>query len=86
MAAFLDDKAILTSAFNSMDKDGDGFLDHFEIHAVFTSYYNTKLEKGNKLDYEKLTTKVMKFMRKVDKNGDGKISLSEFIDYFMNLD
>jgi len=83
MAGFMDDRAILKCAFESMDKDGDGFLDPFEIEQVFRKYYESK---GKSIKYEQLKNKVLAFMRKVDVSGDGQISLDEFLAYFTNQD
>jgi len=62
-----------------MDKDGNGYLDPFEVEEVFKKYY---AEKGKKIDYEQLKNKVLAFIKKVDVAGDGQISLNEFLAYF----
>jgi len=79
MASFLDDKAILIQAFEAMDKDGDGYLDPFEVEEVFKKFYT---DKGKKIDYEQLKNKVLAFVKKIDAAGDGHISLAEFLAYF----
>lgn len=78
--AFCDAKAILTRAFRDMDKNGDGYLDGFEVAEVFKKYY---AEKGKKVDFEQLTKKVLEFMNKVAKKDKKLITLDEFLAYFL---
>jgi len=76
----MDAKAILTKSFYDMDTGRTGYIDAFEVEEVFKKYYASI---GRTLDYETLKNKVLAFMKRVDVNDDNKISLEEFLDYFM---
>ena len=82
MASFADAKAMMTKAFLDMDKDGNGYIDMWEVEQVFREYYK---KKGKTIDYEQMKEKVVKFMNKVDQNGDKQISLDEFLEYFLKF-
>lgn len=58
------------STFTSLDKDGGGGLDVFELHAALLSA-NTLVPIDN----------VIRIFNSADKNADGSLSLEEFTDY-----
>ncbi|KAF9966899.1 hypothetical protein BGZ70_000874, partial [Mortierella alpina] len=60
--------------FNAMDKDGDGFITEAEFLEVL------KDSTRNPEEYDS-----QKFFAEADKNKDGKISFSEFIEACGNL-
>ena len=78
--AFMDSKAILTKSFHDINTGNTGYIDAFEVEVVFKKYYESI---GRKLDYETLKTKVRAFMERVDTDGDKKITLDEFLAYFL---
>jgi len=81
--AFMDAKAILTKSFHDIDVHRTGYIDAFEIEEVFKKYY---AGMGRNLDYESLKSKVMAFMKRVDVDDNKKITLDEFLDYFLKRD
>jgi hypothetical protein len=58
-------------AFNGIDTDAYGTVDKAEIRKVLEKSGYTRTEADE-------------FIRRVDKNKDGKINLEEFISYFIN--
>lgn len=74
-------KAILTKTFHEMDVSQTGYLDGFEIEDVFIKYYTSI---GADIEYETIMNKVLDFMKRVDTNGDKKVSLNEFLSYFLS--
>jgi len=81
--AFMDAKAILTKSFHDIDTGRTGYIDAFEVEDVFKKYYASM---GRQLDYETLKSKVIAFMKRVDIDDDKKITLDEFLDYFLKRD
>jgi len=74
--------AVITKTFREMDTNKDGFLDGFEVEAVFKKYHE---EMGQPIGWKQLKEEVSDFMKNVDDNGDKKISLGEFLDYFLRF-
>jgi len=76
----MDAKAILTKSFHDIDTTRSGYIDAFEVEEVFKNFY---AGMGRNLDYETLKSKVIAFMKRVDVDDDKKITLDEFLDYFL---
>jgi len=77
-----DAEKCLKEAFNSVDTDHSGFVEEKEVTAVLTAYYKSK---GKPCDPAKMDKDVKSFLADVDKNNDNKISLDEFVKYFMQF-
>ncbi|CAH1245058.1 CALM1 [Branchiostoma lanceolatum] len=60
--------------FNTIDQDKSGYIDEDELRQVMTEHFDTNDDK---------TIKAM--VKMADKNGDGKISISEFIAIMLSL-
>jgi len=75
-------EAALTKAFRSVDLDHSGSIDTAEVEKVLEAYYK---HSGKPIDHAKIKNESAAFMRDVDKNKDNKISLDEFVKYFMQF-
>lgn len=66
-------------SFKVYDKDGSGYVDRDELRAIMDSIYRVK--KGRRVDKEDITVEqaVDRLMQAVDADGDGHISLDEFL-------
>jgi len=76
-------KEFLTKAFHEVDSNKSGFIEGKELENVLKYYYKSAGKQCP--DCGKLKADTEAFMKKVDKNHDNKISLTEFLDYFMPL-
>jgi len=74
--------AVITKTFHDMDTNKDGYLDGYEIEAVFLKHHQ---DMGQQIGFKELKSKVANFMQKLDRDGDKKISLDEFLDYFLGF-
>jgi len=74
--------AKLTKAFQEVDRDHSGSLEANELEMVLKAYYKSV---GKQADQATIASEVSGFMRDVDKNHDNKISLDEFVKYFMQF-
>ena len=81
MAGRDDIKAILTKAFNAVDKDGNGYIDPTELKSVITTYYQNSKKPHDDAKIEEDSTK---FFTSVDRDDDKKVTLDEFMQYFLN--
>jgi len=70
----------LREAFKAVDKDNSGSIDAKEVEAILVKYYQ---DKKKPCDQAKLKKDVQSFLADVDKNHDSKVSLDEFLKYFM---
>jgi len=70
----------LRAAFQAVDKDNSGSIDAKEVEAILVKYYQ---DKKKPCDQAKLKKDVQSFLADVDKNHDSKVSLDEFLKYFM---
>jgi len=82
MAQKADIMAKLTRAFQEVDKDHSGSLEVSELELVLKSYYKSV---GKPFDQTKISTEVASFVKEVDKNHDNRISMDEFVKYFMQF-
>eukprot|EP00005_Dracoamoeba_jomungandri_P004709 CAMPEP_0174258444 /NCGR_PEP_ID=MMETSP0439-20130205/7433_1 /TAXON_ID=0 /ORGANISM="Stereomyxa ramosa, Strain Chinc5" /LENGTH=75 /DNA_ID=CAMNT_0015341951 /DNA_START=39 /DNA_END=266 /DNA_ORIENTATION=- len=60
----------IRAGFRAMDVDNDGFVTRDECHTTF---------KNAGFSCEEACSAVDNFFEKCDKNGDGKVSLDEFL-------
>jgi len=72
----------LTKAFHQVDKDRSNFIEEREVENVLNHYYKAT---GKQCDSAKCKHEATAFLKEVDKNKDGKISLDEFVNYFMQF-
>lgn len=75
-----DIKAILMKAFKAVDRDGNGFIDRNELKDVLTSFYQSSKKP---YDAAKLEEDSNKFFLTVDRNDDQKVTLEEFVQYYL---
>ena len=75
----MSDEKYLREAFEAFDADHNGTIDIKEMKAVLKEYYELTKEPA---DDAKITTQAQRIIKAVDKGGDGKISLEEFIAAF----
>jgi len=75
-------KSALTKAFRTIDVDHSDFIDEQELEKVLMHYYKAT---GKTCDQSNIKTEALAFLKEVDKNKDGKISLDEFVNYFMQF-
>jgi Ca2+-binding EF-hand superfamily protein len=68
--------------FEQLDKDGSGLLDHEEVKELSRWVYATFTKDNKMLDDKQVETEAGKLVRKLDKDGDGQISLNEFKEFF----
>jgi len=78
--AVMSSVALLTKLFKDMDKNGDGYLDCFEVEEIVKSHAK---ELGENLGYEELKNRVTNFKTQLDADGDNRISLEEFLNHFL---
>jgi len=74
--------AKLTKAFQEVDRDHNGTLEPSELEMVLKSYYKSV---GKQADQSTISKEVASFVKEVDKNHDNKISLDEFVKYFLQF-
>jgi len=75
-------KEALTKAFHLVDKDKSNYIDKQEIEHVINAYLRSI---GQPCDADKCRKYAADFLKEVDKNKDNKISLEEFLNYFMQF-
>jgi len=75
-------KEALTKAFNEVDTDKSGSISAGEIEKILVAYYK---HSGKPVDHSKITSEGQAFIRDVDKDKNGTISLDEFVNYFMQF-
>lgn len=75
-------KEALTKAFQKVDTDKSGSLESAEIERVLQEYYK---QTGKPCDNAKCKKEAQDFLKDVDKNQDHKVSMEEFIQYFMQF-
>eukprot|EP01108_Squamamoeba_japonica_P007064 TRINITY_DN5873_c0_g2_i1.p1 TRINITY_DN5873_c0_g2~~TRINITY_DN5873_c0_g2_i1.p1 ORF type:complete len:403 (+),score=192.01 TRINITY_DN5873_c0_g2_i1:314-1522(+) len=66
--------------FHSYDLDKSGFLEPDEVYAIYRTalIYSGYARTAPELEHEQLTAMVQDCFRKVDVNGDGRLSFDEF--------
>jgi len=72
----------LRAAFNAIDTDHSGSIEGKEVEAVLVAYHKSK---GKPQDSAKLKKEVQSFLNDCDKNHDNKVSVDEFLKYFMQF-
>jgi Ca2+-binding EF-hand superfamily protein len=75
-----DRRVIFANMFRRHDLDNDGFLDAKEVKTYFKNF---AAKMGQPISDEELAFAVKQFQA-VDANGDGVISMEEFVNYFMS--
>jgi Ca2+-binding EF-hand superfamily protein len=70
---------MLRDAFDAFDTDKSGTIDINELKCVVKRYYELSKEKADDKKVSDISTKIMKAC---DTNGDGKISIEEFVKAF----
>merc|ERR1712086_342773 len=84
----LEDLRILVSTpkfeqrFNMLDVDKSGYLDHSEMQELARWIYMSLTKDNKVLDEAQVGIEAQKLIRKLDKNGDGKIGIEEFQEFF----
>lgn len=73
-SVFLDEEKLL-SAFDTLDKDGDGFIEEIEL-AEMLGY-----KDGDKIDHKMMYT----LIKDIDLDSDGKIDFNEFKKMVSNI-
>eukprot|EP00656_Telonema_subtile_P056734 TRINITY_DN9142_c0_g8_i1.p1 TRINITY_DN9142_c0_g8~~TRINITY_DN9142_c0_g8_i1.p1 ORF type:complete len:1064 (+),score=417.22 TRINITY_DN9142_c0_g8_i1:39-3230(+) len=71
---------IFSNMFKRNDADHDGFLDSQEVREYFKRFAYKMGKPVTEADLDGYVTE----FGEVDANGDGKVSLQEFVSYFMN--
>jgi len=71
----------MTQGFHLLDQNKDGYLDQLEVQRLVVMTFQMK---GIPVDPELVNGTVRAFMRESDKNGDNKVSLQEFLQFFNN--
>jgi calmodulin len=71
-------KDIVAELFTQLDKDASGFLEKAEVRQVAINIH-AKFGEGNDFNEEKFS----EGFTKLDKSGDGKISLEELTNMFL---
>jgi Ca2+-binding EF-hand superfamily protein len=79
-----DVKDVLTKLFKEVDKDNSGQLDKNEVEAALKKFYSGPDVK-NKWDDARVKKETADFFKSADKNNDSKVTLKEFIDYYVPL-
>lgn len=82
MATKQEIRQALTEAFKAFDLDGSGSINSSELKNVITKFYNDTKKPGKPADIDK---QVQEFIQLVDKNKDGKVEQSEFVNFFEDL-
>ncbi|XP_051779086.1 guanylyl cyclase-activating protein 2-like isoform X3 [Erpetoichthys calabaricus] len=68
-------------SFKIYDKDGSGCVDKKELLEILKAIYNLKKSSKQDIDFELLTPEEVcdRIFQLVDENGDGQLSLDEFL-------
>ena len=72
----------IKACFDAVDKDRSGFIDSAEVEQILLQYYQSK---GKKPDQAKIKSEVAAFVKDLDTNNDGKVSLKEFTDFVVQF-
>ena len=70
-------------AFQKLDLNGDGNVDKDELRQI--AMQADLSAAGGDIDAEQREAKIQDFFTTFDANGDGKVQLSEWLDFFGNL-
>ena len=68
--------------FDVVDKDRSGFIDSAEVESLLMQYFQAK---GRKPDPAKVKSECAAFVKDLDTNKDGKVSLKEFTDFVLQF-
>jgi len=71
----------IKACFDLVDKDKSGFIDSSEVEQILKQYY----QKSNKPVPSTIKDEVAAFVKDLDSNQDGKVSLKEFTDFASQL-
>jgi Ca2+-binding EF-hand superfamily protein len=74
-----DRSVIIANLFRRHDLDNDGFWDSREVRIYFQKFGE---KNGHHMTEDDLTFSMRQF-KAVDRNGDGKVSQEEFVNFFM---
>jgi len=72
----------IKACFDVVDKDKSGFVDSSEVEQILLQYYKSK---GKQPDPAKVKSECSAFIKDLDSNNDGKVSLKEFTDFVMQF-
>ena len=72
----------LVLAFAKLDSNGDGFLDHSEMHPVLCKLVSDRMS----VEENEAATIADELLSKADLNGDGLLSIDEFLTSFSSSD
>jgi Ca2+-binding EF-hand superfamily protein len=82
-----DHKALAQFAFRLIDGDSSGSLDHNEVEKIFSVIYGHHVNENDgfgvgwrhNIKYDEQQTSVAAVLEVVDRNGDGRLSVDEFV-------
>jgi Ca2+-binding EF-hand superfamily protein len=78
-------KKVLTDCFKDIDKDHSGFIEQKELESLLKAYFShpdCPAEYKNTPEAE-IKKQCQDFIKEVDTSGDKKISLDEFLNFFL---
>jgi len=73
----------IKACFDQVDTDKSGYIDGAEVEKVLCEYFKSQ---GKKPDPAKIKSEVASFIKDLDTDHDGKVSLKEFIDFVKQFD
>ena len=71
-----------TEAFSKLDLNGDGSVDKEELRKIAA---DSGVNFGAEMDVAAREAKIEQFFATFDANGDGKVQMSEWLEFFGNL-
>lgn len=71
-------KDVIGQLFLKLDKDNSGVLEKAEVHEIAVNVH-AKVGEGKEFNEERF----LEAFAKLDKNGDGKISQEELVNFFL---
>jgi len=72
----------IKSLFNGADRNNTGFIDSGQVEQLLLHFFKSK---GTNHDPALVKTEVASFLKGLDSNNDGQVSLSEFTKFAMKF-